>query len=728
MCARSRLAMALVTPHNRARRLLHDNDLGGPLPDTLGQMLQLQVMTLSNNALGGSLPASFSQLSNLTELTARNCSLSQSVPTLGGMPNLMKLDLSHNNLTGDFPPAIGTVLKSLQLIDLENNFLTGYLLSSLATLENLQTLRAGHNKLGGTVPYLSGLPSLGQLSLPNNTLEEPVPTGLLNASSLSIDLSGNTELCANATGRLAVLCKPMGGEEDNEVLPTWQSATFCAGLRCKVDKAASPALFFLNSDSESSSSSSSSSAVQVRGAPQGGPQPHHPAVLGVHGCARDDAAPDALPEPAGPASASLSQVWVVSAATNPKKQQLVELQLFPPGGKPWEPSEQYRVASLIAGHSVNLGPQFGAYSVLSVQLAVPETKKGGGLAVGLVVLIVLLCVGSVALASVVVMALIGEVVAVKCSRPGSQQGAREFRNEVELLSGVCHKHLVALLGFCSEASEQLLVYEFVPQGNLFEQLHGKVKGAAPLSWRQRVNIALGAARGLAYLHSSIRPPIIHRDVKASNILITERREAKVADFGLSKLGQEECDDPAEAVPNRVMGTLGYLDPEYFMSDRLTEKSDVYALGVVLLELITARRPIENSKHIVRPCGADACWGEHAILISDVSDTHDSALVSMDSWPWPAGSGSGSGSGTLQGAAQTGPHAQRLGGQWSQENHKVSRFVGSAGTSSDLFASGSTAAVRSLGRAFGSTSSEGSGSTLSHGALAGSVWRSPPHAR
>ncbi|BBH02087.1 hypothetical protein Prudu_012547 [Prunus dulcis] len=182
----------------------------------------------------------------------------------------------------------------------------------------------------------------------------------------------------------------------------------------------------------------------------------------------------------------------------------------------------------------------------------------------------------------------GQMVAIKRAKRDSMQGGPEFTAEVELLSRVHHKNLVSLLGFCLEQGEQILVYEYVPNGDLLDSLSGK--SGIRLDWLRRLKIILGAARGLAYLHEHANPPIIHRDIKSNNILLDKDLTAKVADFGLSK---SMADSGTDHVTTQVKGTMGYLDPEYYMTQQLTEKSDVYSFGVVMLELITARRPIEQ---------------------------------------------------------------------------------------------------------------------------------------
>lgn len=184
----------------------------------------------------------------------------------------------------------------------------------------------------------------------------------------------------------------------------------------------------------------------------------------------------------------------------------------------------------------------------------------------------------------------GREVAVKQLKSGSGQGEREFRAEVEIISRVHHRHLVSLVGYCISEQQRLLVYDYMPNNTLDYHLHGK--GRPTMAWATRVKVAAGAARGLAYLHEDCHPRIIHRDIKSSNILLDMNFEAQVADFGLARLAG---DASSTHVTTRVMGTFGYLAPEYASSGKLTEKSDVYSYGVVLLELITGRKPVDQSQ-------------------------------------------------------------------------------------------------------------------------------------
>lgn len=185
----------------------------------------------------------------------------------------------------------------------------------------------------------------------------------------------------------------------------------------------------------------------------------------------------------------------------------------------------------------------------------------------------------------------GTPVAVKKLLNNLGQAEKEFRVEVEAIGHVRHKNLVRLLGYCIEGTHRMLVYEYVNNGNLEQWLHGAMRHHGYLTWEARMKVLLGTAKALAYLHEAIEPKVVHRDIKSSNILLDDDFNAKISDFGLAKMlmaGKSH-------ITTRVMGTFGYVAPEYANSGLLNEKSDVYSFGVVILEAITGRDPVDYGR-------------------------------------------------------------------------------------------------------------------------------------
>ncbi|CAI0464954.1 unnamed protein product [Linum tenue] len=182
-------------------------------------------------------------------------------------------------------------------------------------------------------------------------------------------------------------------------------------------------------------------------------------------------------------------------------------------------------------------------------------------------------------------------VAVKNLLNNRGQAEKEFKVEVEAIGRVRHKNLVRLLGYCAEGAHRMLVYEYVDNGNLEQWLHGDVGPCSPLTWEIRMNIITGTAKGLTYLHEGLEPKVVHRDIKSSNILLDKQWNPKVSDFGLAKLlGSERS-----YVTTRVMGTFGYVAPEYASTGMLNERSDVYSFGILLMEVISGRNPVDYSR-------------------------------------------------------------------------------------------------------------------------------------
>ncbi|KOM38967.1 hypothetical protein LR48_Vigan03g234900 [Vigna angularis] len=214
----------------------------------------------------------------------------------------------------------------------------------------------------------------------------------------------------------------------------------------------------------------------------------------------------------------------------------------------------------------------------------------------------------------------GKEIAVKVLTSNSYQGKREFSNEVTLLSRIHHRNLVQLLGYCRDEENSMLVYEFMHNGTLKEHLYGPLANGRSINWIKRLEIAEDAAKGIEYLHTGCVPVVIHRDLKSSNILLDKHMKAKVSDFGLSKLAV----DGVSHVSSIVRGTVGYLDPEYYISQQLTDKSDVYSFGVILLELMSGQEAISNESFGLN-CRNIVQWAKLHIESGDIQGIIDPFL-------------------------------------------------------------------------------------------------------
>ncbi|KAL2549363.1 Receptor-like protein kinase FERONIA [Forsythia ovata] len=217
-----------------------------------------------------------------------------------------------------------------------------------------------------------------------------------------------------------------------------------------------------------------------------------------------------------------------------------------------------------------------------------------------------------------------QIVAIKRLDSNSKQGKREFWAEVRTLSKLHHYNLVSLIGYCNECQEMILLYEYIPSGTLADHLFGlgsKSDYHSSLSWKQRLRICIGVGRGLDYLHSGTDQEIIHRDIKASNILLDENLEAKISDFGLAKLQKKSY--VQSYFSTNVKGTFGYFDPDYFRTRKLTRKSDTYAFGVVLLEVLSGRAAVD-------PRGSEdklslTMWAQYCISKGEIDQLVASSL-------------------------------------------------------------------------------------------------------
>ncbi|KHN01323.1 PTI1-like tyrosine-protein kinase [Glycine soja] len=210
-------------------------------------------------------------------------------------------------------------------------------------------------------------------------------------------------------------------------------------------------------------------------------------------------------------------------------------------------------------------------------------------------------------------------IAVKRLKVWSNRAETEFTVELEILARIRHKNLLSLRGYCAEGQERLIVYEYMQNLSLHSHLHGHHSFECLLDWNRRMNIAIGSAEGIVYLHHQATPHIIHRDIKASNVLLDSDFRARVADFGFAKL----MPDGATHMTTKVKGTLGYLAPEYAMLGKANESCDVYSFGILLLELTSGKRPIEKLNSTVRRSIVD--WALHLVCEKKFSEIADPRL-------------------------------------------------------------------------------------------------------
>ncbi|KAK3032232.1 hypothetical protein RJ639_035525 [Escallonia herrerae] len=213
----------------------------------------------------------------------------------------------------------------------------------------------------------------------------------------------------------------------------------------------------------------------------------------------------------------------------------------------------------------------------------------------------------------------GLQIAVKKLKAMNSKAEMEFAVEVEVLGRVRHKNLLGLRGYCAGDEQRLIVYDYMPNLSLLSHLHGQFASEVQLDWRKRMKVAIGSAEGLLYLHHEVTPHIIHRDVKASNVLLDSNFEPLVADFGFAKL----IPDGVSHMTTRVKGTLGYLAPEYAMWGKVSESCDVYSFGILLLEIFTGRKPIEKLPGGIKRTITE--WAEPYIIKGRFKDLADPKL-------------------------------------------------------------------------------------------------------
>uniref|UniRef100_A0A0E0LVD2 non-specific serine/threonine protein kinase n=1 Tax=Oryza punctata TaxID=4537 RepID=A0A0E0LVD2_ORYPU len=495
---------------------------------------------------------------------------------IANLTNLEQVLLQNNNITGRLPPELGA-LPRLQTLDLSNNRFSGRVPDTLGRLSTLRYLRLNNNSLSGAFPSsLAKIPQLSFLDLSYNNLTGPVP----HFPTRTFNVVGNPMICGSGSH---------------------------AGNAAECATVVAPVTVPFPLDSTPSSSSSRAAAAAVGRSKAGGAAARLPIGVGTS------------------LGASALVLLAVSCFLWRRRRRHRCLLSGPSsvlgilekgrdvedggGGEVVARLGNVRQFGLRELHAATDG--FSAKNILG---------KGG--------------FGDVYRGRLTD----GTVVAVKRLKDPTASGEAQFRTEVEMISLAVHRHLLRLVGFCAASSgERLLVYPYMPNGSVASRLRAHwielfsdeiirtnfietfvtkfYEGKPPLDWQTRKRIAVGTARGLLYLHEQCDPKIIHRDVKAANVLLDECHEAVVGDFGLAKL----LDHGDSHVTTAVRGTVGHIAPEYLSTGQSSEKTDVFGFGILLLELVTGQRALEVGK------GSGVIQHQKGVMLDWVRKVHQEKL-------------------------------------------------------------------------------------------------------
>ncbi|XP_020540891.1 probable leucine-rich repeat receptor-like protein kinase At5g49770 isoform X2 [Jatropha curcas] len=616
--------------------LFDGNLLDGTIPSTLGLVQTLEVLRLDRNALTGSVPANLNNLTSVSELNLAHNNLTGPLPDLTGMDALNYVDLSNNSFVASEAPAWFSTLPSLTTLVIEHGSLQGPLPPRIFSLQQIQQVLLKNNAFNGQLDMGKSLgPQLQLVDLQNNNISSVTLTAaytnelILVGNPVCVALS-NTNYCQLQQQNSKPYSTPLAANCRNTKCPDGQKLS---PQSCECAYPYEGTLYFRAPSFKDLSNVNLFHSLEMSLWVKLDLTPGSVFLQDPFFNVDDYLQVQLALFP--PAGKYFNRTEVIKIGFYMSNQTYKPPKEFGPYlfiASPYTFTEEHKgnsvSSSAIAG--IGIGCALLVLSLVGVGLYAFRQKKRAEKALGLSRPFASWApsgkdsggapqlkgarwfsydelkkctnnfsenneIGSGGYGKVYRgMLSEGQVVAIKRAQHGSMQGGLEFKTEIELLSRVHHKNLVGLVGFCFEQGEQMLVYEFMANGTLRESLSGR--SGIHLDWKRRLRVALGSARGLTYLHELADPPIIHRDVKSSNILLDENLTAKVADFGLSKL---VSDSTKGHVSTQVKGTLGYLDPEYYMTQQLTEKSDVYSFGVVMLELVTAKQPIERGKYIVR---------------------------------------------------------------------------------------------------------------------------------
>lgn len=532
---------------------LRDNAFTGPVPESLVNLESLKAINLTNNYLQGPAPKFPSSVAvDMAENTNSFCSSNSSCDTRVSTLLLILKSVNYprklaENWKGNDPCAdwFGITCNNgnITIVNLENLGLTGTLSPQFSSLKSLKRLVLANNNLTGTIPEgLTSLPELTELDVSNNQLYGKVPTF---RSKFVLKTNGNPDI-----------------GKDQPISSSQGPST-----------GSNPSGF--DSGSTESGHKKSRKWIGI-------------VVFSVVG------------------SLFVLSLIVVASCCLYKSKQKRFSRVQSPNTMVIHPqnsgSDNDSVKITVAGSSVSVGGISETHTIPACESSDIQMVEAGNMVISIQVLKNVTnnfsqhnILGQGGFGTVYKGELHdGTKIAVKRMESGviTGKGLAEFKSEIAVLTKVRHRHLVALLGYCLDGNERLLVYEYMPQGTLTTHLFNWAEeGIKPLDWNRRLIIALDVARGVEYLHGLAHQSFIHRDLKPSNILLGDDMRAKVADFGLVRLAPEG----KGSVETRIAGTFGYLAPEYAVTGRVTTKVDVFSFGVILMELITGRKALDESQ-------------------------------------------------------------------------------------------------------------------------------------
>ncbi|KAJ0510846.1 putative protein kinase RLK-Pelle-LRR-IX family [Helianthus annuus] len=562
---------------------------------------RVTAINLPSKSLTGSLPSDLNNLSQLKTLAVQRNSIGGVLPTLANLTLLEQVILDSNNFTA-IPTDFFTGLTNLQSFSITDNpdMSSWTIPENLNQNTNLQSFQAGNaNIMGGIPDIFDKFPNLQNLRLSYNNITGALPVSFGGSQIRNLWLNNQMQ---GLSGTLDVLSSMTQLEQ------VWLQANAFTGAIPDLSNCTSLFDLQLRDNQltglvpESVMSLPKLVNVTLQNNRLQGPLPvFGSGVVAELGSSSTNSFCLSIPGPCDP------QVMVLLEKKNQKPKTVQD----PEKGK--EAVKASELQSQSSGDQTEMSVFEGGSIVISIQVLREATNnfseenilgRGG---FGVVYKGILQN---------------GTKIAVKRMDSGvmGTKGLKEFQAEIAVLTKVRHRHLVALLGYCMNGNERLLVYEYMPQGTLSQHLfEWREHKTNPLSWKQRVSIALDVGRGVEYLHSLAQQSFIHRDLKPSNILLGDDMRAKVADFGLVK----STPDAKHSMETRVAGTFGYLAPEYAATGRVTTKVDVYAFGVVLMELITGRKALDDTltdekSHLVT-------WFRRALISENIVKAIDQTL-------------------------------------------------------------------------------------------------------